>query len=60
MIKDLDNDNWLSTFYANREKVINKFSEKSIMDATYNVTEFAFQRFSGNINYRIKNLLNWP
>jgi hypothetical protein len=58
MIKDLDNDDWLSSFYANREKVINKFSEKSIMDATYNVTEFAFQRFSGNINYRIKNLLN--
>lgn len=60
LIDNLDNDNWLSKFYNNRVKVIEKFSEKSILDATYSVTEFAFQRFKGNTSYKIEEKLNWP
>jgi hypothetical protein len=60
MIEDLDNVVWLSEFYIKREKVIYKFSEESILSATYDVTEFAFQRFNGNTNYTVNEPYNWP
>ena len=60
MIKDLNNKVWLSEFYIKRETVISNFSEENILNSTYDVSEFAFQRFNGNLNYKTKKELNWP
>mgnify|MGYP006945864345 FL=1 len=59
-INKLDNKEWLNSFYIDRESVMQKFSEDVILKKTYEVTEFAYQRFSKNENFTIKEFYNWP
>lgn len=60
ILEKLEDREWLNNFYLKREKVIDKFSEEPILNMTYDITEFAYQRFSGNMDYTTKEHYNWP
>ena len=59
-INNLDNIDWLTNFYKEREKVIEHFSEERILKITYDISEFAHNRFFDNDNFKLKENYNWP
>jgi glycosyltransferase involved in cell wall biosynthesis len=59
-IDNLDDNDWLTNFYNQREEVIEQFSEEKILKMTYDISEFAHNRFFDNHNFKLTENYNWP
>ncbi|WP_289045554.1 hypothetical protein [uncultured Olleya sp.] len=59
-INNLDDIDWLTNFYNEREKVMEQFSEERILKMTYDISEFAHNRFFNKHNFKLKEQYNWP
>ncbi|QCE40111.1 hypothetical protein [Psychroserpens sp. NJDZ02] len=61
-VSNINNKEWLSTFYNQRTNALGKISENYIADATNLVTTFAYQRFYKEQQETIQapKQLNWP
>ena len=61
-VSNINNKEWLSTFYNQRTNALDKISEDYIADATNLVTTFAYQRFYKEQQETIQapKQLNWP
>ena len=61
-VANINNEDWLSTFYNQRTNVLDKISEDYIADATNLITTFAYQRFYKvqQETIQVPKQLNWP
>ncbi|MCL5128743.1 hypothetical protein [Algibacter sp. L4_22] len=61
-VANINNEDWLSTFYNQRTNALDKISEDYIADATNLITTFAYQRFYKEQQETIQapKQLNWP
>ena len=63
LVKNIQNENYFKDFYLKRKEVLTKLSEEKILEATEEISEFAYNRFwqiDKVSSTALKAKYNWP